>query len=113
MRIEVEVLRAEQSWDLATGVHQNYLVIEVFGIETRVPCTEEDLVRAVQEIGVPQTEFSSETAELDERESVNAPSTFQMPEDLEPTPARLPAAPTRRLAPVSRPREDDVGIRQG
>jgi len=111
VRIEVEVLRAEQSWDLATGVHQNYLVIEVFGLETRVPCAEEDLVRAVQEVGVPQTAY--EEPDLDESASVAAPSTFQMPEDLEQEPSRLVPAPARRLAPVSRPREDDVGIRQG
>lgn len=49
MRIEVDVKKADQSYNLDTGEHVNYLVIEVFGIETRVPCTDEQLMVAIRE----------------------------------------------------------------
>ena len=63
MKIEVDVLRAEQSWDLVTNKQQNYLVVEVFGIETRVPCTEQQLVDAIA--GAQDANFSlSEDEEL-------------------------------------------------
>jgi hypothetical protein len=121
MKIEVEVLRAEQSWDLATQQQQNYLVIEVFGIETRVPCTEDQLARAIVESqGGEMAE--DEDPGIVEAEPRPAPATFVPPEvgaprqlapAVGPPIVQLESAPTRRLAPMQRPRGDDVGIAQG
>lgn len=123
MMIEVEVKRAEQSWDLKTKHQQNYLVIEVFGIEARVPCSEEQLGAAIAQIA---TGGDEEPAELDMPEYVNEkrvrpPATFvtapeqpigppEMATSLEPL---VQQPQKRRLAPMKRERGDDVGIPQG
>lgn len=141
MKIEVDVIEAEQSWNFDTRRQQHFLVIEVFGIRTRVPCSEEELVRAIVqseggEMATPEEEI--ESFPLDEPEDAPrpAPSTF-VPEGEDyaisfdtatggpgadiGAAARVPAQPPhpnpngvgRRLAPLQRPRGDDVGIAQG
>ena len=50
MKILVDVKRAEQSYEMDAGTQQNYLVIEIFGIETRVPCSDAKLVEAIREM---------------------------------------------------------------
>jgi len=127
MKIEVDVLRAEQSWDLATNRQQNYLVISVFGIETRVPCSEQQLVNAISSVQDVNFDPNAEDADdeflppVNETEVRRAPSTFVTSEEpvqapappQATTPKSQPAAPGRRLAPMQRPRGDDVGIAQG
>lgn len=49
MKIEVEVKKVEQSHDLNTGLAQNYLVFELFGVEHRVPCDETVVLTAIKE----------------------------------------------------------------
>ena len=126
MRIVVDVLRAEQSWDLASHQQQNYLVIEVFGVETRVPCSEEELVHALCEAQVAtpasaeeRDHYDDENEELpfvppDEEIPVAAPATF-VGAAAPDSGALPPEAPARRrkLAPVRRARGDDAGIAQG
>jgi hypothetical protein len=110
VKIEVEVIRADQSWDFNTKKQQNYLVFEVFGIETRVPCSEEQLVQAISALSAGEEEAPPP---VDEEEVRAAPSTFvseAMPVSAPSSP--LEAAP-RRLAPIQRTRGDDVGIAQG
>jgi hypothetical protein len=50
MKVAVDVKRAAQEWDLTTGKMQNFLVIELFGIETKVPCTDEQLTYALRQL---------------------------------------------------------------
>lgn len=124
MKLEVEVKRAEQSWDLRTRHQQNYLVVEVFGIEVRAPCSEEQLIAVLSEL--------SDAEAYDPQEDLDAivdqvPNTFVPSEDelphVQPSPHpaqlspavgnQLPAQSVRRLQPIERPRGDDVGIAQG
>jgi hypothetical protein len=138
MKIEVDVVRADQSWEFDKKCYQNYLVISVFGAEVRVPCSEDQLVRAISEIsGGPPPSGSYAEAELlhqagratdefvDEDKPVAAPTTFLSAQEeeqvpfspaLHPQQAALPleqqsALQPRRLAPLVR--GDDVGIQPG
>lgn len=126
MKIEVDVLRAEQSWDLDTKERQNYLVIEVFGIETRVPCSEQELVQALTEAAMadePTEEAEHEQMVQAFNQPRAAPPTFVNQQEPEPEPDPMTAqapqpAKNRKLAPMkreqgSRPRGDDAGIAQG
>jgi hypothetical protein len=119
MKIEVDVKRAEQSWDLDTQKQQNYLVIEVFGLETRVPCTEDELMHAISQAA---SDTGPAHAEGDEDllpftpEPRAAPSTFVTEAEAASTPSepvQSQERPARRLAPMKRERGDDVGIAQG
>jgi hypothetical protein len=114
MRIEVDVLAAEQSWDFATKRQQNYLVIEVFGIQARVPCTEEQLIGAIADADGLAPSASTEREASTQDGPRQAPVTFmELPAELEQAGGpHLEAAP-RRLAPLQRQRGDDVGIAQG
>lgn len=118
MKIEVDVKRAEQSWDLDTQKQQNYLVIEVFGLEARVPCTEDELMYAISQAASDTGPTSSEN--VDELIPFTAPrvapTTFVTEAEApsvpsEPAPAQ--ERPARRLAPMKRERGDDAGIAQG
>lgn len=114
MKIEVDIKRADQSWDLDTGIQQNYLVLDVFGVEVRAPCSEEQLVAVLQAVTTP--EEGEEEVATDETQQRAAPTTFQgqthEEEPLPPPPSpKLQAAPQRQLKPMKR--GDDVGIAQG
>lgn len=121
MQILVDVQRAEQSWDFDSGRQQNYLVVEVFGVETRVPCSEEQLLEAIaQATGGPDQEaydldiptYTNKT----QQKPVEAQPIFQAPESPIGPPevaTSLEVAPQRKLAPMKRDRGDDAGIPQG
>jgi hypothetical protein len=121
MIIEVDVKRVEQSWDLNTRRQQNYFVIEVFGVETRVPCSEEQLATAIaQSAGVEEAGELDIPEYVNEKRAVTAPATFVTapeqpigpPEDATSLETRVQPK-QRRLAPMRRERGDDVGIPQG
>ena len=111
MRIEVDVRKVEQSCDLDTGVTQNYLILDVCGLEVRAPCTEEQLqavVRATQRAGVaPAPEPRARPEVLPSKEfTYVSPVMFESRED--------PPAPRHTARMVRRPVEaDDAGIEQG
>lgn len=120
MRIEVDVLRAEQSYELNTGAATNYLVVNIFGSEVRVSCTEGQLALAIASAAAPraatphqeidhgdddQMSWSQQAA--DAPRPVVAGPTFAVQED-------APAARQRReIKSVRRPVADDEGIQQG
>lgn len=122
MRIEVDVLRAEQSWELDSGKQQNYLVIDVLGCEVRVPCSEEELTQAIRSLHRPA---AAPVYEPEEAPVAGAGGLFQQAEEPAATPVlgmALAEAPARRQPVISRqpvanpaPREaaDDAGIGQG
>lgn len=121
MKLEVDVIRVEQTWDLRTQEHRNYFVVSILGAEARVPCTEEQLIAAIHEsTDDPRTGYDDDVpfGQPDERVPVEPPKTFVPREPSAPVEggvAHLEAAPRRRLAPIERerPRGDDVGIAQG
>lgn len=125
MRIEVDVKGAEQSWNFDTGLQQNYLVIEFAGIDVQVPCTEEQLGQAIQEMAAQKLAGGEYAPAVDEEEVREAPSTFvdQVAAQVEAraglqqlggTPESVSLEPrARKLAPLKRERGDDVGINQG
>ncbi len=137
MIIEVDIKRADQSWNLETKTQQNFLVLDVLGVEVRAPCTEEQLVYVIRAMQgeQPVEEAESEDDELYEQEEPppalpadkprQAPATFrgepqQVPVQV-PSPgvpaimAAPPARPVRQLKPIGRARKrgDDAGISQG
>ena len=114
MKIEVEIKRADQSWDMRTRQQQNYLVLEVLGVEVRAPCTEEQLIAVISTIGGAEYD-SDEEPEAQAPHVSHVPATFVQEEDDE-LPFSEPATPEpapRKLTPLERPRGDDVGIAQG
>lgn len=119
MKISVDVKRAEQSWDIDTGERQNYLVLDVFGLEVRAPCSEEALKAAI--VGVktaPAPEERSATVSIPPQA---VPPTFVAEEEARAAEEEVeaPVAPSevrtkaRRLTPLKRARGDDAGIVQG
>jgi hypothetical protein len=114
MIVEAEIRRIDQSWDLKTGIQQNFLVVEVLGVEVRAPCSEEQAVAVLQAVTQPR-----EAAPVNEEEPRRAQSVFQSQEPQEeptsmPAPVLQQVVPERKLAPIKRPeRGDDVGIAQG
>lgn len=125
MKITVDVARAEQTYDLNKMQAQYYLVFVFAGVESRVPCTEAQLVEAIRECAgaattvpapapveaVPQPRvftYSAEQADEELKPVSVAPAVFSTPDVVE-----APSRPV--LRPVSRPvsRGDDVGIQQG
>lgn len=113
MRIEVDVVRADQSWDFDTRRHQSYLVVEICGIEVRAPCSEEELRQAIVELH--QMVQADPDPGIDEGVVCEPPATFRQGSE-EPAPLREEPTPIttaeRKLAPL-RQRGDDVGIAQG
>lgn len=74
MKILVDFIRAEQHWLPDTEEQQNYLVFGFGGLEHRIPCEEDDIVRAVREArGAAQTEPEKEP------EPVPSPARFSRP----------------------------------
>ena len=130
MKIVVDVIAAEQSWSFDTKRQEHFLVIEVFGVRTRVPCTETELVHAIVEAEggqmAPPDEAIPFSEPMAEDEPRAAPVTFvddvEVAKDLSemlgtavqvrPAPSSNGAA-ERQLAPLKRSRGDDVGIAQG
>ncbi len=115
MKLEVDIKRADQSLDFSTGVYANFLVLDVFGVEVRVPVTEEQLGAVLQALHAAAAAVPEESA----MEPRQPPAVFlgETPEAEDPVPPRpaqhvQPEAP-RRLSPVQRPRGDDAGIAQG
>lgn len=115
MKIEVDVKRAEQSWELDSGEQLNFLVVDVLGLEVRVPCSAEQLKTVLAELHANELEEDEEDGEYDgSQEPVTVRGTFQAEEQDDDTPHAPPiAAPSRTLQPLQRRRGDDVGIVQG
>ncbi len=113
MKIEVDIKRAEQSWEIDSGEQRNFLIVDVLGLEVRVPCTQEQLATVLTTLHSegPDEEDGEEEDEEDP-EPVAAPSTFQTRQQEELV-ERPVATPSRSLPPLQRRRGDDVGIAQG
>jgi hypothetical protein len=116
MKIEVDVLRAEQSWDLTTRQQQNFLVVSFFGAEIKVPCSPEMLVNAIRELttGAPapsapaKTEVEEDWEDPGEQDVHGGLFVQAEPEPAPPAPARQPAPPA-----ATKETADDAGIGQG
>ncbi len=113
MIVEVDIKRIDQSWDLKKGIQQNFLVVDILGVEVRAPCSEEQAVSVLQAAMQPQ-----QGPAVNEEEPRQAQGIFQHEEAPEPatlpTPVLQQVAPERKLAPIKRPqRGDDAGIAQG
>lgn len=116
MKIEVDVKRAEQSWELDSGEQLNFLVVDVLGLEVRVPCSAEQLTTVLAELHAnePEEEDADDGEYEGSQEPVAVRSTFQAEEQAGEEPHAPPiAAPSRTLQPLQRRRGDDVGIVQG
>lgn len=115
MKVEVDVLRAEQVWDFGSGIQQNYLVIEFAGTEIAVPCSEEQLARAVLEVGGAINQEVPEEAEEMALKPVQLHQPIFAVDSVTDIPQPRAVSP-RVLAAVSRPAvrsTDDAGITQG
>jgi hypothetical protein len=111
MKIEVDVIRIEQSIDLRTREAQSFFVLDLFGEEVRVACTEEQVAEAIASSSPAAT--SRAPAQFVTESAAEPP--LPTPEPPVSAPAR-PAGEQRKLRPMTRPQEglgDDVGIAQG
>lgn len=106
MKVDAEVVRVEQVFDCQSRQQQNYLVLDVLGVEVRVPCTEEQMVEVLSVISAMTPE---ETAEVPQ---ARAPSTFVAEDELGQAEESTEVEQPRKLKALGR-RGDDVGIAQG
>lgn len=75
MKVEVDILGAEQAMDFETLVSAQYLVLDIFGVRVRVPITEEQMSALVAAAVSHKTATPSEEPWVETREtSAEAPT---------------------------------------
>lgn len=91
MKIMVDVHQAGQTWDFDTKKTQHFLVVEIFGILHRVPCTEAQLMAAIGKSrghAVPPAPPRAVESEPDEWEGPGgAPTHWSEPDESSPVSA--------------------------
>lgn len=124
MKLQVDVKRAEQSYDFDSGETGSYLVIEAFGVELRIPVTDEQLADLIAQQAAEEPSVAEAFSAPAPR---RAPATFMsslVPEedeipslaDAAERPFVAPTTPPRELRPMTRATgqvSDDAGIAQG
>jgi hypothetical protein len=128
VKIQADVKRAEQSFDFDTNQTLSFLVLEAFGVELRIPVTDEQLQGLIAQQALEEGEDVAQ-AFSEPTEPRRPPATFVGPvaayngdqdsEDLgfieaPQRPASVMAPARRELRPMARVEgSDDAGIAQG
>lgn len=135
MKLMVDVVRVEQSWDVDANKQESGIVVRlVSGVELRIPCSETQLAEIVSKLAntklraipeepePPSRIFTYSGGEVDAKGNRLPPSALDAPVELpvvdeplehggvfqaveEPTQVPRLVVPKAALAPVSRPRQ--------